>query len=201
MAPPTRSRLLVKNAFAPTFSKQKTQTYSDSTRSSISHNIRTIAWNPLGTLIATGAGDRTLRIWNPEKANVKNSTELRGHQGSIDRVAWNPVREAELASCGADGTVRFWDVRSKASIGEVKVGGECFTLAWTPDGNEMLVGRKVSYVGSLRFDDSCLCKFIGRYAFSDQSINLDINLVTPPECSDKSNAVLLQWTGVISYDW
>ena len=146
MAPSLRSRLLVKNAFAPTFSKQKTQLYSDSTRSSLSHNIRTIAWNPLGTLIATGAGDRTLRIWNPEKANVKNSTELRGHQGSIEQVAWNPVKEAELASCGTDGTLRFWDVRSKASIGEVKVGGECFTLAWTPDGTDLIVGRKVCFI-------------------------------------------------------
>ena len=143
MVPPLRSRSLGKNAFAPTFSKQKTQTYSDNSRSSLSHNIRTIAWNPLGSLIATGAGDRTLRIWNPEKANVKNSTELRGHQGSIEQVAWNPVKEAELASCGADGTVRFWDVRSKGSIGEVKVGGECFTLTWTPDGSELLAGRKV----------------------------------------------------------
>lgn len=74
---------------------------------------------------------------------MKNSTELRGHQGAVERVAWNPVREAELASCGADGSVRFWDVRSKAVVGEVKVGGEGFTLAWTPDGSDLVVGRKV----------------------------------------------------------
>lgn len=144
MPAPSRGRSLSRALFPSAFSKQKTQTYSDSTRAATSHNLRTIAWNPLGTLIATGASDRTLRIWNPEKTNVKNSTELRGHQGAIERVAWNPVKEAELASCSADGTVKFWDVRSKASIGEVKLGGEGFTLTWSPDGKEVLVGLKVS---------------------------------------------------------
>ncbi|KAF2145501.1 uncharacterized protein K452DRAFT_315734 [Aplosporella prunicola CBS 121167] len=142
MVGPARPRSLAKAAFPSAFSKQKTTAYSDSNRPSVSHHIRTIAFNPQGTLIATGAGDRTLRIWNPEKSHVKNSTELRGHQGAVERVAWNPTKEAELASCSADGTVRFWDVRSKSSIGEVKVGGEAFTLAWKPDGSELIVGRK-----------------------------------------------------------
>ena len=131
---------------------------------------------------------------------MKNSTELRGHQGSIERVAWNPVKEAELASCGADGTVRFWDVRSKASIGEVKVGGECFTLAWTPNGNEVLVGRKV---GSMRFTyiKLSLRQYTGRYAIPDQSTKFGIYVVTPSKCSDESDTVLLQWTRVIPHDW
>lgn len=42
-----------------------------------------------------------------------------------------------------DGIVRFWDVRSKSSIGQVKVGGECINMAWRPDGEEVVVGRKV----------------------------------------------------------
>ena len=154
MVGPARPRSLAKAAFPSAFSKQKTTAYSDSNRPSVSHHIRTIAFNPQGTLIATGAGDRTLRIWNPEKSHVKNSTELRGHQGAVERVAWNPTKEAELASCSADGTVRFWDVRSKSSIGEVKVGGEAFTLAWKPDGSELIVGRKV------RLAQTCTCLLI-----------------------------------------
>lgn len=81
---------------------------------------------------------------NPEKNHVKNSTELKSHGGVVERIAWHPLREAELASCGPDGIVRLWDVRSKNSIGEVKIGGEGFTLAWKPnDGSELLVGTKV----------------------------------------------------------
>ncbi|KAK5012287.1 hypothetical protein LTR16_004657 [Cryomyces antarcticus] len=141
MSPPSRSRPLNNATFSAAFAKQKTQSYSDPT-SRGPHSIRTLAWNPLGTLVATGAGDRSVRIWNPEKTHVRNSTELRGHAGAVERLAWNPVKEAELASCGADGSVRFWDVRSKAAVAEVKVGGDGFSLAWRPDGSELVVGRK-----------------------------------------------------------
>lgn len=151
MAPPTRARPLAKSAFSPAFARLKTSTYVDNMRpgSAVSslHYIRTLSWNASGTFIATGAADRTLRIWNPEKTNVKNSTELRtpGASGavSLERVAFHPINENELASCSSDGMVRFWDIRSKASVGEVRVGEQPFTLAWTPDGHGIVAGRKV----------------------------------------------------------
>lgn len=106
-------------------------------------------------------------MWNPERPDVKFSTELKPallasaitntgttgrnapsqaaqHMTGVERVAWNPDREAELSSVGADGIVRFWDVRSKGQcVGEVKVGGEGFSMAWRKGGEEMVVGRKV----------------------------------------------------------
>ncbi|KAF2866686.1 WD40-repeat-containing domain protein [Massariosphaeria phaeospora] len=150
MAPPTRAQPLAKPFFSPAFSKLKTSTYIDNIRPgapvSSSHFIRTLSWNASGSFIATGAADKTLRIWNPEKNNYKNSTELRtpgvGASVSLERVAFHPMNENELASCGSDGMLRFWDVRSKASVGEVKVGEQPFVLAWTPDGTEIVAGRK-----------------------------------------------------------
>lgn len=81
---------------------------------------------------------------NPEKPALKNSTELRGHTGIVEHVAFNPRSETELASCGADGVLRFWDVRSKASVSEVKLGGDASKLVWKPDGTEVVVATKVS---------------------------------------------------------
>ncbi|KAJ4372879.1 hypothetical protein N0V83_003170 [Neocucurbitaria cava] len=156
MAPPTRARSLAKSSFSPAFSKLKTSVYIDSHRPgavSSSHYIRTISWNASGTFIATGAADKTLRIWNPEKTNVKNSTELRTSSAtavtSLERVSFHPINENELASCSTDGMVRFWDIRSKASVGEVKVGEQPFTLAWSPDGTEIVAGRKDNVLVSI----------------------------------------------------
>jgi THO complex subunit 3 len=150
MAPPTRDRSLAKAGFVAKMSKAKTSVYQDNTRPNATvssmHFIRTLSWNASGTFIATGAADRTLRIWNPDKPNVKNSTELRTPGApphtQLERVAFHPINENELASCTTDGMVRFWDIRTKATVGEVSVGGQPFTLAWTPDGSDIVAGRK-----------------------------------------------------------
>ena len=58
-------------------------------------------------------------------------------------MAFNPVKDAELCSVSIDGVVKFWDVRTKAVINEIKGLGEAFTLAWSPDGESLVVGNKV----------------------------------------------------------
>jgi THO complex subunit 3 len=76
---------------------------------------------------------------------VKYSTELRGHSASVEKVLFNPGRDSELASCSSDGTVRFWDVRSKTCVSRLDVGGEAFTMAWSADGSVIVVGRMVIF--------------------------------------------------------
>ena len=128
-----------------------TNVYSAHPEPSLSHlnsaliqsSIRTISWNPTGHLIATGSQDKTLRIWNPEKPQVKNSTELGGHTGAIERVLWNPVKESELASVSADGTAKFWDVRSKQCVHTVQMGDQGWSISWSEDGSMVLLARRV----------------------------------------------------------
>lgn len=81
---------------------------------------------------------------NPEKPNVKFSTELKGHAAGIEKVAFNPTKDAELCSLSSDGVVRFWDVRTKACFNEVTDLGDAMTLVWAPDGQTLLVGNRVS---------------------------------------------------------
>ncbi|KAK4192643.1 WD40-repeat-containing domain protein [Podospora australis] len=145
MAPPVRTRQsLSKDRFVSYFAPLRSQVYSDSTPrgGTGGHSIRTIAWNPLGSLVATGSSDRTLRVWNPEKPLVRFSTELKGHAAGIEKIAFNPVKDAELCSVSNDGVAKFWDVRTKACVNEVKGLGNAHTLAWAPDGTSLLVGNK-----------------------------------------------------------
>lgn len=74
---------------------------------------------------------------------MRYSTDLRGHTAGVEKVVFNPVRDAELASCSTDGTVRIWDVRSKTCVSRLDIGGEPFTLSWSPDGSTIIAGRKV----------------------------------------------------------
>ncbi|KAL9081284.1 MAG: hypothetical protein Q9157_000139 [Trypethelium eluteriae] len=163
--PAPRARTpLPSGTFPSVFSKQKDIIYSDHSSSSsrslsssrtLSH---TLSWSPLGNLIAT-ASERTIRVWNPERNASKNSTELRGHGGYVDCVAFNPRKEAELASCGGDGVVRLWDVRAKKATGEVRVGGAgqgAYRIAWRPDGGEMVVGRTERKKGSREREDTLI---------------------------------------------
>ncbi|CAD6446585.1 51319b20-4d52-458a-bfc4-64a41ed8ab0c [Sclerotinia trifoliorum] len=147
MAPLRHRQSLSKEKFSGYFSSLKTQTYNDpGTRGAGSHSLRSIAWSPMGNLIATGAADKTLRVWNPERPSVNYSTQLVGHSAGIEKVAFNPVKDAELASVSSDGVVKFWDVRTKAVINEVKGLGDAFTLVWSPDGESLVVGNKADNI-------------------------------------------------------
>ena len=69
MAPIQRTKVLQPYDFSKEIKKQRSTHYPDA--SSRNASIRTIGWNPLGTLIACGASDRTLRIWY----NLKHQME------------------------------------------------------------------------------------------------------------------------------
>ncbi|KAF2156041.1 WD40 repeat-like protein [Myriangium duriaei CBS 260.36] len=149
MPAPTRSRPLKKEYLPSAFRSIKPVLFSETARpSTLAPSIRHIAWSPLGSCLASTSG-ATIRIWNPEKPTVKASQELRGHVGAVERVAWRPGREAELASTGVDGTVRLWDVRVGAAgqgkstcVAEVKAGQHGLFLTWSPDGTEVVVGTR-----------------------------------------------------------
>jgi len=145
MAPPAPRRNVPKNDFPKFFSGLKTQQFADpQSRNAPSVTHRTIAWNNVGALVATGATDRIIRIWNPERPGGRAQAELKGHTSEVTKVVFNPMREFELASCSKDGTVRFWDTRSKNCTTKLEPGGDLFSLAWSVDGTAMVSGSKVS---------------------------------------------------------
>ncbi|KAK9332508.1 WD40-repeat-containing domain protein [Lipomyces starkeyi] len=122
---------------------------------SSSSTLRTIAWNALGNRIAAVSspihGTHIIRIWNPERADSRYSTELKGHTGMIDCVGWDPTFSDRLVSCSAaDGTVRLWDARLNRTLQIFRsgtVGIEPLFVRFTPDGRWLVVsgqrGRKL----------------------------------------------------------
>ncbi|KAL7276357.1 hypothetical protein RUND412_000660 [Rhizina undulata] len=122
------------------FSNLKTRDYRE--HRPAAQAIRSIAWNMLGNRIACGMTDKLVRVWNPEKPEIKNSTELKGHSMAVEKVAWDPTHADRLASCGIDGNVKFWDYRSKQCLATIPTHGETISLVWHPDGTYVAAGTK-----------------------------------------------------------
>lgn len=171
MAPPPRPRALRKDAVALHFkSAAKPVLLSDSPtgpRTALPPNIRSISWSVTGGLLANTVSTN-IRVWNPERPDVKASTELRdnpskpgAHSKPVEKISFNPRGENLLASAGLDGLVRVWDVRAPGGAtgmalagggglgartnvtgksGEYDVGELCLFLTWRPNGSELLVG-------------------------------------------------------------
>jgi WD40 repeat protein len=114
-------------------------------------------------LLATGARDGTIRIWDPLTLTPVGDP-LSGHRGAVNVIT--AVRRADgqsvLATGASDGTVRFWNPLRGTPEGEplVILGGEVTAAAAVPtqDGQLLATG---SSDGSVRLWDPLTRKPLG----------------------------------------
>jgi len=84
-----------------------------------------------GTLLATGSGDHTAKIWDTSTGTPKHT--LKGHSGWVFDVSWSPDGE-RLATCSQDKTVRVWNPKTGKQIDKEFRGHsmQVVSLAWEP---------------------------------------------------------------------
>jgi WD40 repeat protein len=94
-------------------------------------------FSPDAKLLASGADDATVRLW--ETATGKEWQRLTGHTGSVRSVAFAPNGRT-VVSGGSDGTIRLWDAASGRELRKITVPGEksqVGALAVSPDGKAL----------------------------------------------------------------
>ena len=101
-------------------------------------DVKSIAFSPDGSLMATGSWDRTVKIWSIETGEERNT--LKGHGSVVACVAFSPSGDT-LATASWDKTVRLWRVRTGQPLNILKGhSGVVTAVAYSRAGDLIVTG-------------------------------------------------------------
>jgi predicted NACHT family NTPase/tRNA A-37 threonylcarbamoyl transferase component Bud32 len=130
--------------------------------------IRSIAFSPDGSLLASGSDDNTIRIWRVENGSLYHTLE--GHTRWIRSVAFSPDG-SRIASGSDDNTVRLWLVEDGLPLQSLTEHQKpVFSVAFSSDGSLLASGSFDKRVLIWRVDDWTLQKTLKGHTVGIRSV-------------------------------
>lgn len=104
-----------------------------------------MAYDPTGTLVATGGSDRVVMVWDVERGYATH--HFRGHEAIVTHLRFHPdPKKLMLASCSEDTTVRLWALNESGKKQAVAALTNHYSpvtgVAFSADGNTLVTGGR-----------------------------------------------------------
>ncbi len=107
------------------------------------------AYSPDGRRLASAHVLGSVAIWDAASGKLLHT--LRGHKETVRSVVF--IHDGQqVVSLGMDETLKIWDVETETLIHDIKLPGEAWGVALSPDGREVAA----SCLGSPRADDTAV---------------------------------------------
>jgi serine/threonine protein kinase len=102
--------------------------------------VLAVAFSPDGRTLASGASDRTVRIW--DTATGRSISTSKEHRGVVLDLAFSPDG-SRLASAGDDASVRLWQTDTWKPVAKLELEFESVqAVAFSPDGATIAAGGR-----------------------------------------------------------